>query len=302
MGRRLMIIGAGFAVLGGILAGCGSPSGDPGAAPGTIPVVASTNVWASVVRAVGGDAVSVRSIIDDPAADPHSYEDKPENAAAVAEAKLVVANGGGYDEFFNGLVKASGTSARQIVAFDLAGKGVSGVANEHVWYDLPTVKKVAGRIAQDLAGLAPEKKDTFTANATTFQAHLDELTAKLARIGRDHPGTSVIFTEPVPQYLIEAAGLTNITPEEFSEAIEEETDPPAAAVAEVTGLVTDHKVAALLNNAQTETPVTNALRDSAVKAGVPVVDVTETLPPGVTGYLDWMTKQVDALATALART
>jgi zinc/manganese transport system substrate-binding protein len=302
MGRRLMIISAGATLLGAVLAGCGSSSGDPGAAPGTVPVVASTNVWASVVRAVGGDAVSVRSIIDDPSADPHSYEDKPENAAAVAEAKLVVANGGGYDEFFNGLVKASGTGAKQIVAFDLAGKGVSGVANEHVWYDLPTVKKVAGKVAEELGSLAPEKKATFTANATSFQGRLDELTAKLARIGRDRPGASVVFTEPVPQYLVEAAGLTNITPEEFSEAVEEETDPPAAAVAEVTGLVSDRKVAALLNNAQTETPVTNALRDAAVKAGVPVVDVTETLPPGVTGYLDWMTKQVDVLAAALART
>ena len=302
MGRRLVIISAGFAVLGTILAGCGSSSGDPGAAPGTIPVVASTNVWASVVRAVGGDAVSVRSIIDDPSADPHSYEDKPENAAAVAQARLVVANGGGYDDFFNGLVKASGTSAQQVVAFDLAGKGVRGVANEHVWYDLPTVKKVAGKIAEDLGGLEPGRKDTFTANATAFQGRVDELITKLARIGRDHPGASVIFTEPVPQYLVEAAGLTNITPEEFSEAVEEETDPPAAAVAEVTGLVTGQKVAALLNNAQTETPVTKALREAAVKAGVPVVDVTETLPQGVTGYLDWMSKQVDALAAALAGT
>ena len=56
------------------------------------------------------------------------------------------------------------------------------------------------------------------------------------------------------------------------------------------------------NNAQTETPVTKALRESATKSGLPVVDVTETLPEGVTNYVDWMTRQVNALAGALAKT
>jgi zinc/manganese transport system substrate-binding protein len=60
-------------------------------------------------------------------------------------------------------------------------------------------------------------------------------------------------------------------------------------------------VAALVNNGQTETPVTNQLDDAAKSAGVPIVQVTETLPEGVTGYLDWMTKQVDALSGALTK-
>src|SRR3954468_1611246 len=81
-------------------AGCGSTSGarQPGT-PGGIDVVASTNVWGSVVRAVGGDAVDVTSVIDDPAADPHAFEERPQDAAAVADARLVVSNGGGYDDF-----------------------------------------------------------------------------------------------------------------------------------------------------------------------------------------------------------
>ncbi|HEV2783260.1 MAG TPA: zinc ABC transporter substrate-binding protein [Actinophytocola sp.] len=295
---------AGLAALSLVVAGCGSSDSPPAsgapAATGKIAVVASTNVWGSVAQAVGGDAVTVKSIIDDPSADPHSYEDKPEDATALAESRLVVFNGGGYDDFFTELVDTSGKDARRINAFEVSGKADG--TNEHVWYDLPTVKAVADKIAEELGLIAPDKKGSFAGNARSFDAGLDELIARAAKIGADRPGAKVVFTEPIPEYLLEAAGLTNATPEEFSEAVEEETDPPAAAVGEITDLITGKQVAALVNNAQTETPVTKALKDAATKAGVPVVDVTETLPQGVTSYVDWMTGQVDALASALAKT
>ncbi len=286
---------AGLTVLAVAVAGCGSSGNDP-ASGDKLAVVASTNVWASVVQAVGGDAVTVKSIIDDPSADPHAYESKPEDATALTAAKLVVFNGGGYDPFFNQMADTSAKDARRIEAFALSGKSE---ANEHVWYDLPTVKKVADKIAEELGVLDAAEKDTFAGNAKSFDAKLDELIAKAAKIGS---GAKVVATEPVAGYLIEGAGLTDATPEEFSEAIEEETDPPAGAVAEMTELVTGKRVAAVVNNAQTETPVTKALKESANKSGVPVVDVTETLPEGVTSYVDWMTRQVDALAGALAKT
>ena len=67
----------GLFVLALALSACGG-SGEsapaPGSAPGTIPVVASTDVYGALVQAVGGDRVAVTSLIDDPAADPHSYE------------------------------------------------------------------------------------------------------------------------------------------------------------------------------------------------------------------------------------
>jgi zinc/manganese transport system substrate-binding protein len=289
---------AGLTVLAIAVAGCGSSDNDPGTGD-KLAVVASTNVWGSVVQAVGGDAVTVRSIIDDPSADPHAYESKPEDAAALAAAKLVVFNGGGYDPFFNQMVDTSAKDAKRIEAFALSGKGED---NEHVWYDLPSVKKVADKIAEELGALDAARKDTFAGNAKSFDAKLDELIAKIAKIGGSQPGAKVVATEPVAGYLIEGAGLTDATPEEFSEAIEEETDPPAGAVAEITELVTGKQVAAVVNNAQTETPVTKALKESANKSGIPVVDVTETLPEGVTSYVDWMTRQVDALEGALAKT
>jgi zinc/manganese transport system substrate-binding protein len=304
----------GFALLP--LAGCADDSGGA-AADGKIAVVASTNVWGSVAQAVGGNRVSVDSLIDDDAGDPHAYPDKPEDAAAIADADLAVYNGGGYDEFFTKLVDSAGGEARRIDAFELSGKEehaeepaegeehadeeghAHGAVNEHVWYDLSTVQKVADKIANELSAIDPDGKDTFVANAKSFGTELDTLTAKAEQIGKDNPGAKVLATEPVAHYLLEAAGLTDATPPEFSEAIEEETDPPAAVLAETTGLIADEQVAVLINNAQTETPVTNRLKDAASRAGVPVVDVTETLPQGVRDYVGWMTEQVDALAGAL---
>lgn len=282
-------------------AGCGS-SGAASAPDGKLAVVASTNVWGSVARAIGGDAVSVTSLISGESADPHSYQDKPEDAVMLAGAKLIISNGGGYDDFFGRLADAAGGAGARIVAFDVAGKGPSGSTNEHVWYDLPSVAKVADRIAEELGTLVPDRRDAFAENARGFDARLTELAGRAAKIGIDHPGVRVLCTEPVPQYLLDTAGLVNATPEEFSEAIEEETDPPAAAVAEINRLIGDRRVAAVVNNAQTETPVTNALRELANKSGVPVVDVTETLPEGVTSYVDWMARQLDTLAGALAKT
>lgn len=283
-----------------VLAGCGtSPSSGPQQQDGRIGVVASTNVWGSVAQAVGGDLVDVKAILKDPAADPHSYASSATDAAELKNAKLAVYNGGGYDDFFTQLITASGKDARKVVGFEVSGKPQDD--NEHVWYDLPTVKKVADRVAGELGAIAPDRKDTFTKNAQAFNGKLDELLAKAAQIGKAKPGLQVVVTEPVPEYLLDAAGVRDVTPEEFTKAVEEETDPSATALAQTMDLVKNKQVAALVNNEQTETPVTNQLGAAAKAAGVPIVQVTETLPEGVGGYVDWMTKQVDALSSALTK-
>jgi zinc/manganese transport system substrate-binding protein len=274
-----------------VAVGCGSES--DAAADGKIPVVASTNVWGSVVAAVGGADVSVQSLINNPSADPHSYSDKPEDATLLTNAKLVVYNGGGYDDFFTKLVDAAGADAKQINAFALAGH--KDGANEHVWYEFATAKKVADKVAAELGAIDPSHKDTYVDNAKVFDGRLDALATKAEAI----PDGKVVATEPVAHYLLAAAGITDVTPPAFSKAVEEESDPPVIAVADTTDLISKKQVAALINNDQTETNVTNQLLGAARKAGVPVVDVSETLPQGVTGYVEWMTKEVDSLVGAL---
>lgn len=286
------------------LAACGTST--PSADSGKIQVVASTNVWGSVIKAVGGDEVEVKALLDDPSADPHSYESKPADAALVKDAKLVVFNGGGYDDFFAKLITSDAT--KKIEAFPLADNhaepstgvpdadGHDHSVNEHVWYDLHTVQAVAEAAANELGALAPEKKTTFEKNTADFSAKLEELEKKIAGAGE---GKKVVATEPIAHYLIEESGAQDVTPEAFSKAIEEESDVPAAALAEMNQLVESKQVNALINNTQTENQVTKGIVEKAGTAGIAVVAVTETLPEGVTGYLDWMSKQVDALSQAL---
>ncbi|MEU6643239.1 zinc ABC transporter substrate-binding protein [Saccharomonospora sp. NPDC046836] len=294
----------------GVAACGGGGAAQPGAG-GAISVVASTNVWGSVVRAVGGDHVQVTSIVNDPSADPHSYQASAVDAAEVQSAQLLVYNGGGYDDFFAQLA-GQVTGAKPIVAFTgetehgeqphgSEGGHDHGGVNEHVWYDPHVVAAVADQVATRLGEIDPAQRETFTGNAGAFTAKLHELEAQIVKIGTDHPGRKVVATEPIAHYLLEAAGVTDATPHDFAEAVENETDVPVAAQQEVTDLVSGKQVQAVVNNTQTVTPVTEKVIGTARDAGVPVVEVTETLPEGTTDYIAWMSGQVNALAGALSK-
>src|SRR5437763_6817040 len=280
------------------LAACAGDQTSPGgsaASGGKVNVVASTDVWGSVVAAVGGDKVDVKSIIHDSTADPHAYETTADDALAAKNAKLLVSNGHGYDDFFAKLADDS-PDTKKLVAYDIAATGDD---NEHVWYDLPGVEKVADQVAARLGELEPASKQQFADNAAAFKVKVDALVKQLAELGAAHPGIKVVVTEPVAHYLLETAKITDATPKAFSDAIESESDVPAAAVAEYKQLITTKQVKALIDNVQTVTSLTQDVVGTAKSAGVGVVDVTETLPQGVSDYIVWMTGEVNALAGAL---
>ncbi len=276
--------------------GSSGTNGSTPAADDAITVVASTNVWGDVAAAVGGAAVAVTSIVAD--GDPHSYQVNARDAATLRDADLVVSNGGGYDEFVDQALDGD-TDQPRIVAVDLHLPTAESSDNEHVWYHPPTVGKVAAEIATKLGELRPDDRDTFTANAAAYQDELDRLMTSVTELSDEYGGTSVVATEPVAQYLLVEAGLSDETPAEFTEAVEEENDPPAAAVAEIQRIVTEKRASVLVHNPQTETPVVTDLVDKARDAGVPVVEMTETLPNGQ-DYLTWMGNQIAALSKALS--
>jgi zinc/manganese transport system substrate-binding protein len=296
------------------LSGCGAGStSTPAAPPGDAPltVVTSTNVYGSIAQAVGGNRVTVTSLINNPAADPHSYESTPADAAKVTGANIVLYNGGGYDDFVPRLVQSAGGKAAVIDVTQLSGLAPpeasgSGAApaaapsfNEHFWYSLPTVQKVATQLATDLGAADSANAAQFTSNAQAFNAKVADLLTKEQAIAAAHPGARVAITEPVPGYLVKAAGLDDVTPPAFTKAVEEDTDPPAVVLQQTLALFTGDPVRALILNAQTETPTTTQVAKAAQSAGVPVVKVTETLPAGVNDYVSWMGSEIDAVANAL---
>ncbi|MFJ4367310.1 metal ABC transporter solute-binding protein, Zn/Mn family [Streptomyces chartreusis] len=286
-----------------LLAGCSDTAGAHSpAAASAIPVVASTNVYGDLARRIGGAKVQVTSIISDPDQDPHSYEANTRNQLLLSKAEVVIENGGGYDDFVDRMLKSAASSPDVINAVEVSGKTApkGGELNEHVWYDFPTVAELADRIAAALGKTDPADAATFTQNAKDFVRLLRPLERKEARIKAEHGGEAVAITEPVPLYMIEASGLRNATPGEFSEAIEEGDDVSPRTLRSTLALFTGKQVEALVYNEQTSGPQTEKAERAAEAAGIPVVPVTETLPKGK-DYLAWMTANVNALASALAK-
>ena len=268
-----------------------------------IKVVASTNVWGDIASRIGGDQVEVTSIIDDPNKDPHEYQASSRNQLALSQAQLVVENGGGYDDFVDTMLKSAGNPKVVVLnAVQLSGDTAApgqGL-NEHVWYDYAAVRKVAEAIRDRLTTIDPSGSTVFAANTQAFTAGLDQLNASVADLKAKYAGKGAAITEPVPLYLLDALGLVNKTPEEFSKAIENGTDPAPSVLDQTLALFTNHAVSVLAYNQQTSGPLTQKVLDAATSANVPVVPVQETVPSGKT-YLTWQAGIITALGQAIAQ-
>ncbi|HET8795628.1 MAG TPA: zinc ABC transporter substrate-binding protein [Arthrobacter sp.] len=313
------------------LTGCADDAGSAqNPDDGVISVVTSTNVYGDIAETVGGDNVEVTPIIDSVSQDPHSYEATVRDKLAVTKAELVVENGGGYDAFLHRLVEDTESGDRAVVtAVELSGLQDDGGShagheeeadshagheeeagshaghshaefNEHVWYDLATVSAVATKIADRLSALDSANAETYRANAAEFTASIEQLQQRVDGIKDRHGGEGVAITEPVPLHLLEDSGLINKTPAEFSQAVEEGNGVSPVVLQETLNLFSEGRVELLAYNEQTEGSQTQAVAAAARKAGVPVVNFTETLPDGK-GYLSWMSANVDNIERALAQ-
>lgn len=284
------------------LAACANTTTAAPTSTSTIDVVATTNVYGDIASQIGGSAVDVTSVISDPSQDPHSFEADARVQLAVSKAQVLIENGGGYDDWADRLLSAANNSAVTVLnVADLSGYDQSpstGEFNEHVWYDFPTVATLVARLVTEFSAAKPADAGTFAANAATFMTALEALESREATLKSASHGEGVAITEPVPLYMLSAVGLMNVTPSDFSEAIEEGTDVSPAVLADTLALFSSGAAHLLVYNAQTEGAETTAVLSAAKAAGVPVVPVTETLPTGKS-YLQWMSDNLDAIGSAL---
>jgi len=304
MRKKTLLLSGGLAVslaLALALAGC-SASASPPKDAGLIHVVASTNVYGDIARQIGGDRVSVTSIISNPSQDPHSYEADAQVQLSLSKADVVIQNGGGYDNFVDSLL--NGANNKKVVLLNVSTisgydqRPATGEFNEHLWYDLPTVKKVVSQLVSTFTTEKPLGAGTFEANASRFTEALGKLQATEATLKSSSAGEGVAVTEPVPLYMLVSIGLVNKTPGKFSEAIEAGTDVSPVILRQTLALFSDREVKLLAYNDQTSSPETKRVLAAAQKAGVAVVPVRETLPAGK-DYLEWMTDTLASLARAL---
>ena len=257
-----------------------------------IQIVASTNVWGSIAAAIGGDKVEVTSIIDNANKDPHSYEATARDQLAVEKADLVIANGGGYDDFIDTMSQAAGN--KQIFRASSAVTSVAWQENEHLWFSLQAVAEVAAALAETLASIDGENAQTYLANSTAYLAELTALAGEVGKLKNITNGYSYFGTEPLAVWLMADLGFADKTPGEFAEAIENETDVPPVTMKESLDLIASGKLNYLVINAQTQNSQVQQIIDAARDAGLRAVVLSEILPEGES-YLTWMAANLKTL-------
>jgi zinc/manganese transport system substrate-binding protein len=267
------------------------------AAEGKIEVVAVENFYGNVAEQIGGDRVSVVSILNNPDQDPHLFEVSPAVIRKVAAAQVVLYNGAGYDPWVEQVLSATAKPGRvAIVAADLMQRKSGD--DPHLWYDPATMPAVARALATALAAADPAHKDDYAARLATFLASLAPFDAKIAAIRDKYAGTAVTATEPVFGNMAQALKLT-MANERFQLAIMNDTEPSARDIAAFERDLKDRKVRVLFYNKQAPTKLVQHLIELARAAKIPVVGITETAPAG-SSYQDWMLMELDETQRALA--
>jgi zinc/manganese transport system substrate-binding protein len=281
-----------------VAAGCGGTS-PAGASSGVIMAVGAENEYANVIEQIGGKYVKATAIESNPNTDPHTFEASPSVAEAVSAASLLIENGVGYDTYMEKIESASPNSRRLVINVQHLLGLPDSTPNPHLWYKRETMPAVAKALVSDLSALQPVHAAYFQENAKRFEESLKPWYAAIAKFRAAYPNTPVATTEPVGDYMLEAAGTKNMTPFTLQAAIMNGTDPAPQNVTLQNGLFTGHKVKVFVYNQQVTDTLTNSFRELALKEGIPVVGVYETMPVPGYDYQSWMLAEVQALEKAV---
>lgn len=265
-----------------------------------ISAVGAENEYANVLSQIGGKYVVVSSILNNPNTDPHTYEASTSVAEEVSRALLIVQNGVGYDGFMNRIESASPNSKRKVIVVQNVLGLPTNTPNPHLWYDPKTMPEVAKAMAKDLGELDPSQRPYFQRNLLFFDKSLLAWTNAIAAFKSTYPGTKVAVTEPVADYLLKAMGMKILTPFVFQADIMNGVDPAPEDITLEDGFFTKHEAKVFCYNQQVVDSLTTSIRHTAIRAGVPVVGVYETMPTPGYDYQTWMLAEVKAIEAAVS--
>ena len=300
-----LVSGAASVMLACLLVGCAtsSPVNQSNGSTGTkkIAVVAAENFWGSIAAQVGGDRVSVHSIIANPDADPHDYEPTAADGRALADAQYVIENGVGYDPWVAKLVAANAMPDRAVLNVGQLVRVKEG-GNPHRWYSPDDVHRVIEQICADYKRIDPADSAYFDQQKQNYETHgLARYNQLIADIKSKYSGTSIGASESIVTPLAEGLDLRIATPESFLNAISEGTDPTAADKITADKQIEMRQIKIFLFNSQNSTPDVAALVTAAKKQGIPVATVTETLVPATASFQDWQADQLQGIQQALSK-
>ena len=286
---------AGWAVVAMAIAvaGCG-PRGVTTSRP---LVVVGESFWGSLAGQLAGDRLAVRSIVVDPGTDPHSYEPSATDAVRVAQARLVVANGAGYDPWLSRLAAAGSTAALLDVGHVL---GLRRGDNPHQWYSPSSVRRVIAALTADYTRIDPGDRAYFQARARSLTGHgLADYDRLRAEIRDRYRGVAVGYSESIFAPLGRDLALDLRTPPAFARAIAEGGELSPADRAQVDRQIAGHRISVWVVNAQNLTPDVQRLTSEAHRRAIPVVAVTETLTPPTASFQAWQASELERLERAL---
>ena len=269
-----------------------------GAAPLTI--VAAESTYGAIASAIGGSHVRVVSLIRNPDVDPHSFEATPQAARSVAQARLVLMNGLGYDSWMTRLLAANPVAGRKVlVAAELLPARRLADGNPHVFYDPEVGLRMADEVADWLRHADPTHAADYTAADQAMRARLAGVLRRAADLARSYPRLRVTGTEPVWGYMIRQLGWHNLH-QGLQIHVMNGTEPSPREVAGFDADLRARRVSLLIHNRQVDSALTRRMLRLAHACGVPSLGVDEFTPEG-TGYPDWLLQSLDAAAAALAR-
>jgi len=263
-----------------------------------IEIVVSVDQWGEIAEQLAGPCGNVTTIISGSAGDPHDYEPTTADSAAFTDADLVVVNGADYDHWTELAIETLDTAPVVVDAAEVVGRQEG--ENPHIWYGPEFVAQVADAIEAELVALLPGAEDVLAAQRAAWDEAIAPYDELVASISAEHAGATIASTEGVFDDMAAALGLVDATPEGYRAAAANEVDPSPGDVAAFEEVLTSGGVDVLIFNSQTEGAIPDQIRSVAETAGVPVVEVTETIAPGADGFLAWQIAQLEALADALA--
>jgi len=299
--RRVVVLAVAAAAAAVVLVGCGgSAAVAAGGSGGVIVALGAENEYANVIGQIGGKYVKARAIESNPNTDPHTFEASPSVAKEVSAAQVVVQNGIGYDTYMNSIEAASPSSSRKVIDVQTLLGLPNSTPNPHLWYREDTMPAVARALVTDFSAIQPSHRAYFQANATAFDNSLKPWYAAVASFAKRYPKTPVATTEPVGDYMLQAAGTVNETPFPLQADIMNGVDPAPQAVTFQNSLFSRHLVKVFVYNQQVTDTLTASFLADAQKYGIPVVGVYETMPTPGYDYQSWMLAEIDALQKAVA--
>lgn len=248
-------------------------------------ITTTVNTYIEPIKSVVGNKYKVESIIKSVNVDPHSFSPSSNDAKLIADSRLVVSSGLGYDDWVNKIVTANSQNKNLI---DFAGDVLDKKdgANEHVWFGVRNVQKLSRSIYQRMSKVDPKNKAYYQANFKKYDLKLDSLIQREDALKKYTNGKKAYVTEPLPYYLLKDLGVTIANPH-FAKSIEDDTDPSIEDVKDMENGLKNHQVSFLVVNKQVTSGIITKMTSLAKQYHVPIVYFTETLPSDL-GYYDWM--------------